>query len=302
MLLHKLFSVRGVFLAVCVLLCLTPASAPAAATGHGHGKPVKKAIVLVTFGTSIPEAQGVFEGVEERVRKLFPGVEVRWAYTAKFIRDKVKKEQGLNWLSPEEALAKLMADGYTHVAVQSLHVIGGREWHDLATVVHGFQSMRTGFRRVAVGYPLCGTTDDLLAVAEALLADLPEDRKPGQAVVFMGHGTHHPGGVAYPALAYILQKNDPLAFMGAVEGYPELGEVKAALVEQGVRKAYLLPFMTVAGDHAQNDMAGEGEDSWKSVLTAAGIECEPVMESILENPAIVNVYMDHLKALMSRFE
>ncbi len=264
---------------------------------HTAQKPAKQAILLVTFGTSVPEAQKSFDLIDARVKKEFPGVEVRWAYTSKIIRHKLAKE-GIQWQSPAEALAKLMDDGFNRVAVQSLHVIPGREYTDLVDVVKGFGSIPDGFDKILVGYPLCATTDDLQTVAKALLNDLPKERKQNEAVCFMGHGTAHPAGVVYPAMAYILQKSDPLAILGTVEGYPTLEDVKAELLRAKVKKAYLIPFMTVAGDHAMNDMAGDEPDSWKSTLTKAGIECVPVMKAVTESPAIIDVWMAHLKTVI----
>jgi len=243
--------------------------AGAQAKEPGRGKAMKKAILLVTFGTSLPKAQAVFDLIDVAVKKAHPGLEVRWAYTSKKIRLKVAKQQGKEWLSPEEALARLMDEGFTHLAVQSLHVMPGQEFHQLASVVKGFGAMAEGFSRITLGQPLCSTTDDLKAVSAALVADLPPQRKKNEAVCFMGHGTHHPAGVVYPALAYLLAQADPLLFMGTVEGYPMVEDLKAQLIARGVHKAYLVPFMTVAGDHAVNDMAGDEPDSWKSVLTQA---------------------------------
>lgn len=269
--------------------------------GHGHKKPTKSALLLVTFGTSIPEAQGVFGKLDAAYKKAFPGMEIRWAYTSAQIRAIVAKEQGLTWDSPEEALAKLMSEHYTQVAVQSLHVIPGAEYHDLVRKVHGFKSMSYNFRPL-IGYPLCSNTEDLAIVAEALMANLPKERKADEAVAFMGHGTHHPAGVVYPAMAYMLKNSDPLTFMGTVEGYPELDDIKEMLKKAGVKKVHLLPFMTVAGDHTVNDMAGDEDDSWKSVLNAMGIEAKPHLVSILEYPQIVDLYIEHTKNIMRHFK
>ncbi len=292
-----LFSLSIMFAA---LLALTlPAACPA--KGHGHAKKDAKAILLVTFGTSVPRAQKVFAKVERAYKKAFPGVEVRWAYTSALVRKIVARKQGKKWLSPEEALAKLMAEGYSQVAVQSLHVIPGWEYHDLVRVVHGFKSMTHDFRPLA-GYPLCATVEDLQAVVKALLNNLPAKRRKNEAVVFMGHGTSHPAGTVYAALAYLLQKHDPLLFMGTVEGYPTLADVIAGLKARGVKKAYLLPFMTVAGDHATNDMAGDEPDSWKNQMAKNGIEAVPVLRSVSEIPAVVDIFINHTKACYGHFK
>ncbi len=293
-------TLRRIGMLLALLLCVALVASPAWAMGHGKKPAIKKAILLVTFGTSVPRAQKVFTLVDKAYRKAFPGMEIRWAYTAKFIRDKVAKK-GLVWLAPEEALAKLMAQGYNRIAVQSLHVIAGAEFHDLLRVVHGFNGMSYGFKAL-VGNPLCATTGDIKRVVEAVLKAAPKARKKGEALVYMGHGTAHPGGVAYPAIAYVIGLHDPLAFLGTVEGYPTLEDVKAKLLAHKVKTAYLLPFMTVAGDHAMNDMAGDEPDSWKSVLQKAGIKCKPVIKPITEDPQVIQVWIDHTKTVLKHFK
>jgi sirohydrochlorin cobaltochelatase len=289
--------VKALMFIVCGLL-VAPSLVPA--MGHGEKKPAKKAILLVTFGTSIPRAQKIFEKIDAAYKKAFPGAEIRWAYTSKIIRNKLAKH-GKIWLSPEEALAKLMAQDYNQIAVQSLHFICGEEYHDLVGVVHGFKGMTNDFRAL-IGNPLCATTEDLQAVAKAALADLPKERKKDEAIVYMGHGTPHPGGVAYPALDYVLQSHDHLLILGTVEGWPELKDVKAYLLKHKVKRAYLIPFMTVAGDHATNDMAGPEPDSWKSVLTKAGIACVPVMKPVADNPEIIKIWIEHTRKVLKRFK
>ncbi|KMY68701.1 hypothetical protein AAU61_03535 [Desulfocarbo indianensis] len=286
---------------MCLFLCLgllmlTPALAWAHGD-HGHAaKPAKKAILLVTFGTSLPEAQKSFDLMDAAYRKAFPGYEIRWAYTAKFIRDKLAK-QGKSLQSPEEALAGLMAQGYGRVAVQSLHVIPGSEWQGLVKVAEGFAGMG-GCLRPVLGPPLMASAHDVAATAEALLGRLPAGRKAGQAVVFMGHGSEHAGGMAYQALAYELSRRDPLVFLGTVEGLPSLEEVMAGLKARKVKKVFLAPFMTVVGDHVVNDMVGPEPDSWLSQLKKAGYECEPVLEPITQNPGVSRLWLEHTKNAM----
>ncbi len=268
---------------------------------HGKKREMKKAILLVAFGTSIPEAQKVFGVIDQRVKKEFPGVEVRWGYTSKIIRKKLAG-QGKKIDSPEVALAKLMDDGYTHVAVLSLHTIPGAEFHDLYSNAHLFEQMADGFQQVLVARPLLSSHEDMTRVVKALLSSVPKDRKPQDALVFMGHGSeHHPADAVYTAFNALLQKEDANAFLGTVEGYPTLDDILPALKAKGIKKAYLIPFMLVAGDHARNDMAGDEPDSWKSILKANGIEAVPVLKGTGENPQIVDVWVDHLKAAFGHF-
>ncbi|MCB2185251.1 MAG: sirohydrochlorin cobaltochelatase [Deltaproteobacteria bacterium] len=280
-------------LVLLILLLVMVWAVPVPAAPHGGKAPEKRAILLVTFGTSVPEAQKVFAGIEKYFQEDFRGVDIFWAYTAEKIRKKLAA-QGQELLSPEEALARLMAQGYTKVGVQSLHVIPGEEYTDLARVVDGFRSMSHQFHPI-LSPPLCNGSADLLRIRDILLANLPKERQPGEAVLYMGHGTPHAADMAYPALAYLLEHKDPLVYVATVEGYPALDDVLPLLKAKGVKKVWLLPFMTVAGDHAHNDMAGPEPDSWKSLLAAQGIEAVPVMKAISEIPAIVEIWAQHLQ-------
>jgi sirohydrochlorin cobaltochelatase len=262
---------------------------------------MKKGILLVGFGTTIPEAKVSYENIEKSVKKAFPGVPAYWAYTSRIIIKKLAKE-GEKRFTPEEALARMMLEDFTHVAVQSLHTIPGEEFHGMHQNVHKFSGMAKGIRKVLVGYPLLATTKDIESVAQAILNMIPRERKKKDAVVLMGHGTHHPANVYYAALAYRLQKMDPNIFVGTVEGWPEIDHIKADLKKNHIRKAYLLPFMSVAGDHARNDMAGPEEDSWKSILEKEGIECVPVLKGTAEFQEFVDIWVDHLKAAFGHFQ
>lgn len=268
---------------------------------HGEKPPMKQAILMVAFGTSVPEAQQAFDQVEADAKKKFPGMELRWAYTSNVIRAKLAK-QGKLLDSPEVALAKLMGEGYTHVAVLSLHTIPGQEFHDLYQNAHLFGQMAGGFEQILVARPLLSSHEDMLKVAKAMLKGLPAGRKPQDAVLLMGHGTeHHPADAIYLAMNEVFQGLDPNVFVGTVEGYPTLDDILPKLREKKVSKVYLVPFMLVAGDHARNDMAGNEPDSWKSMLTKNGFGCEVVLKGTAEYPEIVDVWLDHLQAALAHF-
>lgn len=275
-------------------------SAAGAMAKHGEQPAAKKAIVLVAFGTSDPEAAKAFDLVEKRARDQFPGVELRWAYTSKMIRAKLAK-QGKQLDSPETVFAKLMSDGYTHVAVLSLHTIPGEEFHELYQNAHLFGQMAGGFQKILVSRPLLSSTKDMQTVAAALLKNVP-GRQAGDAVIFMGHGTeHHPADAIYLAMNQVFQELDPNAFVAAVEGSNSIETVVPKLTIRKVKKVFLVPLMSVAGDHAKNDMAGAEKDSWKSILTERGFTCEAILKGTAEIPEIVDVWLDHLNTAFSHF-
>ncbi len=269
-----------------------------ATAAHGEKRAEKRAILLAAFGTTVPEAQKALDQVEVRVKKLFPGVEVRWGYTSRIVRGKLAK-QGKKLDSPEAALVKLMEEGFTHVAVLSLHTIPGEEFHDLSRNVHLMGQMAGGFDKILVALPLLSSHEDRLRAAKAMLQHIPASRKPQDAVLLMGHGSpKHPADAIYAAMNQILMDQDPNVFVAVVEGYPTLEEILPRLEAKKVKKVYLIPFMAVAGDHARNDMAGDEPDSWKSILTKKGIACEVVMKGTAEYPEIVDIWLDHLKTAL----
>ena len=294
----KVIGLAKATLLFVLISLLLPASSLLA---HGEKRPMKKGILLVGFGTTIPEARVSYENIERSVKEAFPEVPVYWSYTSRIIIRKMAKE-GKRISTPEEALARMMRADFTHVAVQSLHTIPGEEFHGMLENAHKFAGMKKGLRKVLVGYPLMATSEDVQTVAEAILKVIPKERKKKDAVVLMGHGTHHPANVYYAALNYHLQKLDPNIFVGTVEGWPEIDEIKSELKQKRIKKAYMMPFMSVAGDHARNDMAGSEEDSWKSILEKEGIECVPVLKGTAEYQEFVDVWVEHLRAAFRHFK
>ncbi len=253
----------------------------------------KTGILLVTFGTSVPEARKAYAAIESKVKAACPGMEVRWAYTSRRIRHKVAAEEGLRNASPAGALGRMLDDGFTHVAVQSLHVIPGQEFNDLAAIVEAFASMPKSFERIVLGPPLLSGPEAMRALAKAVLASTPALGQR-EALVFVGHGAHHPASAFYPAMQYYLQQESERAFVGVIEGSPAMADVLADLARRKIAKAYLVPFLTVAGDHARNDLAGDEPDSWKSQLAAKGIACQPVMRGLAEDPAVVDIWLGQI--------
>ncbi len=249
------------------------------------------AILLVTFGTSDQEARKAFSNIEKLAREKFPGYEIRWAYTSEMIRKKLAKKGEL-FDSPEEAMKKLKDAGVRKVFVQSLHIIPGAEFHEIVKAVSKFKN---DFEKLALSPPLLNSMDDVKTSVKIMLSKVPADRKKEDAILFMGHGSEkHPSDMIYVATAYVIEKSDSNAFIATVEGNPRLDEVLEKLKEQKIKKAYLLPFMSVAGDHAKNDMAGDEPDSWKSLLSKNGIESVPVMKGMAEYDEIVNIWLEHL--------
>ncbi len=286
-------------LLVFVALILAVLYAGNVFAGHHEKKPEKTGILLVAFGSSEESAQVSFENIHKKTESAYPDTPVFWAYTSHIIRNKLAK-QGKLLDSPEVALAKMADQGFTHVAVQSLHTISGAEYHGLRRVVGSFKSMGA-FEKIILGYPLLATQKDMEQAVAAILNSIPKERKKDEAVVLMGHGTHHPANAFYAALMFQVQLKDPNVFIGTVEGYPEVGDIKTWLLKKSIKKAWLMPFMSVAGDHAKNDMAGDEDDSWKIILTKAGIQCEIILKGTAEYDDYLNIWVAHIQGPLSHF-
>jgi len=287
---------------LCVLRAFAVNQEKKGASMKREEEPPKPAILLVAFGTSVPEAQSAFDRIQAKTVEAFPGEEIRWAYTSGFIRAKLSRE-GRMLDSPEAALARLKDEGFSQVAVLSLHVFPGQEFHDLYRTAMLFTQMAKGFRRVVVARPLLSSYDDLVRTARALLLQIPGRRQSDEAVLFMGHGNQrHPADLVYAAMNHVLSDLSEHVYVATVQGRPSLEDFLPRLQAGKSTRAWLLPFMTVAGEHARKDMAGDGPDSWRSVLARNGIDCEVQLAGIAENPAIVEIWLDHLRDALRLFD
>ena len=280
---------------IALLMCLSASSM------EQHKKAEKTGILLVSFGTSYENAQVAFDHIDAQVKKAFPGVEVRWAFTSNMIRNILKK-RGKMIDSPAEALAKMGADGFTKIAVQSLHIIPGDEFEDLQKTVDAFNRIPKNAEKIILGTPLLYHHEDIEETCSAIMSILPTERKPNEAMVFMGHGTEHISNIYYPGVQYYLWQKSPMIFLATVEGYPGLNEIIAELKAKHVKTLWLQAFMSVAGDHAQNDMAGTNPNSWESKLKAAGFTVKPVIKGLAEYDVIDAIWINHLKTVMDELK
>ncbi len=267
----------------------------------------KKAIVVVSFGSTYEETvKKSIESTENKIRTAFPGYDVFRAFTSRMVIRRLS-ERGIQVDTEKQAIERLQAAGYQEVYVQPLHIVAGEEYDKVKrSVVEYAHAKDKAFERIAIGRPLLfymgqeEQPDDYLTVIEAVKSQLAKLEKD-QAVVFMGHGGVHPANAAYAVLQMKLEQAGlEHAYVYTVEGFPSLDNVLEKLQKQQVRKVALLPFMLVAGDHAQNDMAGDEPDSAKSQLLAAGFEVEAYLYGLGENAAIQDIYVQHLRDAMQQ--
>lgn len=261
----------------------------------------KKAILVVSFGTTYLETLKLtIESIENKIKDKFPEYEVRRAFTSRFVIKKLASRDGIQIDTEQQALDKLHAEGYSEVFVQPLHVVAGEEYDKVKRLVVHYAHAGM-FERLRLGRPLLyfmgqeDQADDYLAAIEAVATELP---KPGNedAVVFMGHGGLHPANAAYAALQLKFEQAGlDRTYIYTVEGFPSLDNVIEKLNGNKVKKVLLVPFMLVAGDHVQNDMAGQDDDSAKSQLEQAGFHVDVYLRGLGENPLIQDLYVQHLQ-------
>ena len=261
----------------------------------------KTAILLVSFGTSYKVAQKSMTDIDRMVKKEFPGIEVHWAFTSVIIRRELAK-RGQMIDAPAEAMGKMAAEGVTRLAVQSLHCIPGIEYNDLKRTVLQFRHIPMCFDKITLGRPLMYYHADIEKLVSALEQNVfPKNMDKHEAVVMMGHGTTSPANVFYAGIQYDFWKASPRYIVGTVEGYPTLEDVEYQLKKNKVKEVWLMPLMSVAGDHARNDMSGTSH-SWQAKLEALGYQVHPVLKGMGEYPVIAQLWINHLKEAVNELQ
>ena len=260
---------------------------------------MKKAILVVSFGTSYHETRKkTIEVCENKIKESFKDYDFYRAFTSGMIINKLKKRDNMFIDNPSEALEKLYNVGYQEVVVQSLHIICGDEYNKLKDMVAQYEDK---FDKISIGRPLLTYIDDYRETVEAVKKDL-DKMDIDEAVVFMGHGTEHESHSSYPAIEYMFRDYGINAFVGTVEGYPELEQVIKKLKNRNIKTVDLLPFMLVAGDHAINDMASDEEDSWKTILEKEGFNVKVHVKGLGENPYIQEKFKNHALDCMKELQ
>lgn len=260
-------------------------------------QPNKDAIVVMSFGTTFPDTRAkTIEATVNEIKAQHPGTKVVMAFTSHIIIDRVKANEGITVPTPEEALEQLKAEGYNRVALTSLDIIPGMEYNYKTAV---YDQYKTQFKKMTMGTPLMywmgqeGQRDDVEEAMAAIKAQMPKLGKK-DAVLVMAHGTPDPSNAYY---AVMQDRLDSLyggkVMIYTVEGWPALDDVIPELEAKGVKNITLMPLMMVAGDHANNDMAGAEEDSHKSILEAKGFKVNAYVHGLGENQLVRNMFAAH---------
>lgn len=254
----------------------------------------EKALLAVSFGTSYEDTlEKNIAAIERDLAAAFPERTLRRAFTSGMILRRWKRERGVEMDDVPAALGRLAGEGYTDILLQPTHVMNGEEYHKLADQAEQF---RGRFDKLTVGVPLLTAAEDYLDLGRALMEILPP-KSEERAVLYMGHGSEHQANSAYALMEYAfhdLGRDDVI--VGTVEGYPNFDAALRRLKERPqVKEVELRPLMTVAGDHAKNDLAGEEEDSWKNVLEGMGYRTSCVLTGLGEYPQIRAMFVEHAR-------
>ena len=274
-------------------------------------------ILVVSFGTSFNDSRAEdIGGVEKALQAAYPDWSVRRAFTAQIIINHVQARDDEKIDNMDQALQRAVDNGVKNLVVQPTHLMHGAEYDELTEAVENYKDK---FESVKIAEPLLGEVgadetainEDKAAVAEAITAEavktagfdsLDAAKEEGTAFVFMGHGTSHTAKISYSQMqAQMEQLGYENVFIGTVEGEPEDTACEAViekLKDAGYKKVILRPLMVVAGDHANNDMAGDDDDSWKSQFEASGAfdSIDTQIAGLGEIDAIQQLYVAHTQA------
>ena len=256
-----------------------------------------KEILVVSFGTSYNDSRRKTIGaIETAIEEAFQDYDVRRAFTSNIIIDHISERDGVEIDSVADALERAMDNGVKELVVQPTHLMSGFEYNDLYDEI---AQNADAFESVTVGTPLLDTDADMAAVEE-ILVDWTKEYDDGKtAIVFMGHGTEADSNGVYQAMQELMTADGHENYcIGTVEAEPSVEDVLALVKEGSYDRVVLEPMMVVAGDHANNDMAGDEEDSWKSIFEAEGYEVTCLLRGLGENEDIRNLYVEHLKTAL----
>jgi sirohydrochlorin cobaltochelatase len=266
------------------------ASCTSSPAGKAAGKPV---LLVVSFGTSFNESRALTIGaIEDALAAAYPGYETRRAFTSQIVINVIKKRDGEKIDNVTEAIKRLMKDGVKEVVVQSTHLMDGIEYHEMLEAIKPFENKFTSIR---YGKPLLSADNDYDDLIKALADETKQYAAPDTAIVYMGHGTEAASNRDYEILAKkLVDQGYSNYLIGTVEAEPTLDDVIAQANSLGIKKTVLLPLMIVAGDHANNDMAGDEDDSWKSILQSKGFTATPILKGLGQYKGVQQIFVRHV--------
>lgn len=260
----------------------------------------EKELLVASFGTSFNDNRRLTIGaIENAMEKAFPDYSVRRGFTAQIIIDHVERRDGIHIDNMDEALERAINNGVKTLVVQPTHLMNGLEYEELTGQLAEYAD---SFEQIAVGEPLLTSDDDFNRVMKAIVEATAEYDDGETAICFMGHGTEAASNEVYGKMQDLLKANGyDNYYVGTVEAEPSLEDVLTAVQAGDYKKVVLEPLMIVAGDHANNDMAGDEEDSWKTEFENAGYEVTCILRGLGELPEIQQILVEHAQKAIDSF-
>ncbi len=252
-----------------------------------------KGLIVISFGTSFKETREKTIGaIEQDLKEAFPERKFYQAWTSGFIRKKLFERDGEKILSPQEVLEKALSDGVTELVIQPTHLLAGSEF---GKIIEALEPQMSQFASVKVGKPLLESETDIPVFAAKILENFA-DVKEDEMAVFMGHGSDSIKFPVYERLneEFVKQGHENFC-VGTVEFEPGIEPVLETVRSRKPKKVFLSPLLVVAGDHANNDMAGDEPDSWKNLIANEGTEVECILKGLGEYKSIRDLYVERAK-------
>lgn len=251
-------------------------------------------LLVISFGTSFNDNRRLTIGaIEEAMEKAFPDYSVRRGFTAQIVIDHIRRRDGEVIDNVTQALDRAVDNGVKNLIVQPTHLMDGFEYNDVADEVAQYAD---AFDKIVMGAPLLTSDEDFQIVAQAMVDATAQYDDGKTAICFMGHGTEAQSNAVYAKMQQVLTDGGRANyFVGTVEAEPSLDDVLELVKAGDYEKVVLQPMMIVAGDHANNDMAGDDEDTWKTAFESAGYPVECVLKGLGECEAIRQLLVDHVK-------
>ena len=255
----------------------------------------EKELLVVSFGTSFNDSRRLTIGaIESALEKAFPEYAVRRGFTSQIIIDHVAKRDGEIVDNMQEALDRAVDNGVKTLVVQPTHLMNGLEYEEMSKAIAQYSD---AFEQISIGQPLLTSDEDFQAVAKAI-TEATADYDDGEtAIVFMGHGTEAESNGVYAKMQQVLTDSGYAHYyVGTVEATPSLDDVLEAVKQGSYKRVVLRPLMVVAGDHANNDMAGDDDDYWKTTFEKEGYEVVCEVEGLGALEAVQQLYVEHAQA------
>ncbi len=256
----------------------------------------KKAILIVSFGTSyIDTMEKTIKAIEKEIEYTYTDYKIYSAFTSRIIIDKLQKRNNIKINTVKEAMEEIIKEKYNTVICQPTHIMHGIEYEKMIRIIEPYEK---SIDTIKYGAPLLSSSKDYDNVVKAVMEEHSYLQEK-DTLILIGHGTEHFADASYAALNYHFAANGyDNVLVGTVEGYPDIKTIFKKLEIKNINTVYIVPFMIVAGDHANNDICGNGDDTWKTKLLSKGYSVKTILKGLGEYKGIRNIFIEHIKDIM----